>query len=59
MPTVKQIENSKKKLKVVPKSTGNKPKLPNKLTYIIIMADPKTKRDKEFLKMVREHVNKK
>lgn len=57
MPTVKQIQNSKKKLKVVPKPKGNKPKLPNKMTYLIILADPKTKRDKEFLKMVRQHVN--
>ncbi len=57
MPTVKQIGNSKKKLRATPRPKGNKPKLPNRLTYIIIMADPTTKRDKAFLKTVREHMN--
>ena len=57
MPTVKQIGNSKKKLRATPRPKGNKPKLPNRLTYIIITADPKTKRDKAFLKTVREHMN--
>jgi predicted transcriptional regulator len=55
MPTAKQLQNAKKKLKMTPKSTGNKPKLPNRLTYIIIGVDPKTKRDREFLKAVREY----
>lgn len=56
MPSVKQIQNAKKKLKTTPKSSGNKPKLPNRLTYIMIAADPKIKRDREFLKTVREYM---
>lgn len=55
MPTVKQLQNAKKKLKMTPKPTGNKPKLPNRLTYILIGVDPKMKRDREFLKAVREY----
>ena len=56
MPTAKQIQNAKKTLKTTPKPKGNKPKLPNKLTYIVISADPKIKRDREFLKTVREYM---
>lgn len=56
MPSVKQIQNTKKKLKMTPKPTGNKPKLPNRLTYIVIATDPKIKRDREFLKTVREYM---
>ena len=56
MPTAKQIQNAKKTLKPTPKPKGNKPKLPNKLTYIVISADPKVKRDREFLKTVREYM---
>jgi predicted transcriptional regulator len=55
MPTAKQLQNAKKKLKMTPKPTGNKPKLPNRLTYILIGVDPKMKRDREFLKAVREY----
>jgi F420-dependent methylenetetrahydromethanopterin dehydrogenase len=29
---------------------------PNRLTYIVIAADPKLKRDREFLKSVREYM---
>ena len=45
MPTAKQIQNAKKTLKPTPKPKGNKPKLPNKLTYIVISADPKNVMD--------------
>ena len=58
MPTAKQVQNAKTKLKVTPKPKGNKPKIPNRLTYIVIAADPKVKRDREFLKTVREHMKK-
>ena len=56
MPTAKQVQNAKKKLKMTPKPTGNKPKLPNRLTYIVIAADPKVSRDRAFLKTVREYM---
>lgn len=56
MPSVKQIQNAKKKLKMTPKPSGNKPKLPNRLTYIVIATDPKIRRDREFLKTVREYM---
>lgn len=55
MPTTKQVQNAKKKLKMVPKPKGNTPKIPNKLTYILISVDPKVKRDREFLKTVQEY----
>ena len=56
MPTAKQLQNAKKKLKMTPKPSGNRPKLPNRLTYIVIATDPKLKRDREFLKSVREYM---
>jgi hypothetical protein len=55
MPTTKQVQNAKKKLKVMPKPKGNTPKLPNRLTYILIGVDPKIRRDKNFLKAVQEY----
>jgi hypothetical protein len=55
MPTTKQVQNAKKKLKVMPKPKGNTPKLPNRLTYILIGVDPKIQRDKNFLKAVQEY----
>ena len=55
MPTRKQVQNAKKKLKVMPKPKGNTPKLPNRLTYILIGVDPKIRRDKNFLKAVQEY----
>ena len=55
MPTRKQVQNAKKKLKVMPKPKGNTPKLPNRLTYILIGVDPKIQRDKNFLKAVQEY----
>jgi hypothetical protein len=58
MPTVKQIQNAKKKLKMTPKSKGNKPRIPNRLTYILISVDPKIARDRQFLKRVQEFAKK-
>ena len=55
MPTTKQVQNAKKKLRVMPKPKGNTPKLPNRLTYILIGVDPKIQRDKNFLKAVQEY----
>ena len=55
MPTTKHIQNAKKKLKIMPKPKGNSPKLPNKMTYVLIGVDPKVKRDREFLKAVQEY----
>ena len=48
MPTKKQIENAKAKLKVVKKPKGNAPKLPNRLQYIIIRVDGRKKADRPF-----------
>jgi hypothetical protein len=56
MPSAKQIQNAKKQLKVTPKPKGNAPKIPNRLTYIVIAADPKVSRDRAFLKTVREYM---
>lgn len=58
MPTVKQIQNAKKKLKMTPKPKGNKPKIPNRLTYILIGVDPKIARDRQFLKRVQQFAKK-
>ena len=55
MPTTKQVQNAKKKLRVMPKPKGNTPKLPSRLTYILIGVDPKIRRDKNFLKAVQEY----
>jgi len=55
MPTAKQVQNARKKLKMVPKSKGNTPKVPNKLTYVLIGVDPKVKRDREFIRAVQEY----
>jgi hypothetical protein len=56
MPNVKQIQDAKKKLRPTTRSKGNEPKLPNRLTYIIIAADPQVKRDRQFLKSVAEYM---
>ncbi len=55
MPTAKQVQNARIKLKVISKPKGNTPKLPNRLTYILIGVDPKTQRDKNFIKTVEEY----
>jgi hypothetical protein len=54
MPSVKQIQNAKKKLKKTPKPSGNSPKLPTSAMLRLIAADPKIKRDKAFVKRALE-----
>jgi hypothetical protein len=54
MPSVKQIQEARKKLKATPKSKGNAPKIPSAALLRIINADPKIKRNKEFMKRVQE-----
>ena len=54
MPSVKQIQDARKKLKKTPKSKGNAPKIPCAALLRIINADPKIKRNKEFMKRVQE-----
>tara|TARA_B100000768_G_C11268585_1_gene372268 strand:+ start:1529 stop:1732 length:204 start_codon:yes stop_codon:yes gene_type:complete len=55
MPTIKQLKNAKKKLKKVPKSKGNSPKIVDILTYILIRDDPNKKRKNDFVKSQREY----
>ena len=59
MPTVKQIQNARKKLKSTPKPKGNSPKIPTAALLRIIKADPKVSRNKEFMKRVHELTKKK
>lgn len=54
MPTAKQIQNAKKKLKKTPKPTGNSPRLPTVSLLRLIAADPKIGRDKAFMKRAHE-----
>ena len=54
MPTVKQIQSARKKLKSRPKPRGNSPKIPTSALLRIIKADPKVSRNKEFMKRVHE-----
>lgn len=54
MPTVKQIQSARKKLKSRPKPRGNSPKIPTAALLRIIKADPKVSRNKEFMKRVHE-----
>tara|TARA_B110000977_G_scaffold150437_1_gene190758 strand:+ start:2219 stop:2404 length:186 start_codon:yes stop_codon:yes gene_type:complete len=56
MPTKKQIENAKAKLKVVKKPKGNAPKLPNRLQYIIIRVDGRKKADRQMFSDVQEYL---
>ena len=58
MPTVKQIQNAKKKLKISPKPKGNTPRLPNRIAYILIGVDPKIARNRQFLKRVQDFAKK-
>ena len=58
MPTAKQIQNAKKKLKKTPKPTGNSPRLPTASLLRLIAADPKIGRDKAFMKRAHELVKK-
>jgi hypothetical protein len=59
MPTVKQLQNAKKKLKKTAKPTGNTPKIPTSTLLRLIAADPKIRRNREFMKMVQELSKKK
>jgi|TARA_B110000261_G_scaffold10623_1_gene10668 hypothetical protein len=59
MPTVKQIQSARKQLKSTPKPKGNSPKIPSATLLRIIKADPKVRRNKEFMKRVHELIRKK
>ena len=59
MPTVKQIQSARKKLKPTPKPRGNSPKIPSAALLRIIKADPTVRRNKEFMKRVHELMQKK
>ena len=59
MPSTKQIQDAKKKLKSVPRGTGNRPMIPTADLLRIIAADPKIKRNREFMKRVQELIKKK
>ena len=54
MPTAKQLQNAKKKLKKTTKPTGNKPTIPTAALLRLIAADPRIKRNREFMKQVHE-----
>ena len=54
MPTTKQLQNAKKKLKKIPLPKGNAPRLPTSALLRLIAADPKISRDKAFMKRARE-----
>ena len=52
MPTAKQLQNAKTKLKKTTKPTGNKPTIPTAALLRLIAADPRIKRNREFMKQV-------
>jgi hypothetical protein len=54
MPTAKQLQNAKTKLKKTTKPTGNKPTIPTAALLRLIAADPMIKRNREFMKQVHE-----
>lgn len=54
MPTVKQLQNAKTKLKKTNKPTGNKPTIPTAALLRLIAADPRIQRNREFMKQVQE-----
>ncbi len=54
MPTVKQLQNAKSKLKKTNKLTGNKPTIPTAALLRLIAADPRIQRNREFMKQVHE-----
>lgn len=56
MPTVKQLQDAINRLQPTVRSNGNKPKIPNRLTYMIIAADPKIQREKQFLQSAAEYM---
>ena len=59
MPTAKQLQNAKTKLKNTPKSNGNKPFIPTAALLRLIAADPRIQRNRNFMKQVQELVKKK
>ena len=52
MPTAKQLQNAKTKLKKTTKPTGNKPTIPTAALLRLIAADPRIQRNREFMKQV-------
>jgi hypothetical protein len=58
MPSAKQLQDARKKLKSTPKPKGNAPKIPSAALLRIINADPKIKRNREFVKRVQELIKK-
>ena len=54
MPSAKQLQDARKKLKVTPQPKGNSPRIPSAALLCIIKADPTIKRNKQFVKRVRE-----
>ena len=54
MPTAKQLQNAKSKLKKTSKPTGNKPTIPTAALLRLIAADPRIQRNREFMKQVQE-----
>ena len=58
MPTTKQLQNAKKKLKKTPKASGNTPKIANAALKRLIAADTTIRRNNEFLKRDTQHSTK-
>lgn len=54
MPTAKQLQNAKTRLKKTTKPTGNKPTIPTAALLRLIAADPRIQRNREFMKQVQE-----
>ena len=54
MPTAKQLQNAKSKLKKTSKPTGNKPTIPTAALLRLIAADPRIQRNREFMKQVHK-----
>lgn len=59
MPTIKQIQNAKNKLKKTAVPTGNKPRIPTASLLRLIAADPKIQRNRVFMKQLYELMKKK
>lgn len=58
MTTSKQLKAGKASLKK-PKAVkyANAPRVPNKLTYLQLISDPKTIREKQMVKLIKEMKN--
>ncbi len=59
MPTKKELQEAKSKLKPTKRSRGNSPKIPNRLKYIIIRVDNRKKADSEMFSRVQELIREK